>query len=119
MGALRDEMHRAIRLVVDVAIHTKGMTREDAIKYMTGNEAINEAGAEAEIERYMAIPGQALSYKIGALKIRALRNKYQQELGSKFSLAAFHDEFLKDGCMPLEIVERKWMNGLKKQKLIN
>jgi uncharacterized protein (DUF885 family) len=107
MGALGDEIHRAIRLVVDVAMHTKGMTREQAIKYMMDNEAISEQGATAEIERYMAIPGQALSYKIGALKIRELRNKYQQQLGSKFSLAAFHDEFLKDGCMPLSIIEKK------------
>ena len=82
MGALGDEIHRAIRLVVDVAIHTKGMTREEAIKYMMDNEAISEEGATAEIERYMAIPGQALSYKIGALKIRELRDKYTREQGS-------------------------------------
>ena len=107
MGALGDEMHRAIRLVVDVGLHTKNMTREQAIKYMMDNEPIAEQGATAEIERYMAIPGQALSYKIGALKIRALRAKYEQQLGSKFSLAAFHDEFLKDGCMPLDVLERK------------
>ena len=88
MGALGDEIHRAIRLVVDVGMHVKGMTREEAIKYMMDNEAISEAGATAEIERYMAIPGQALSYKIGALKIRELRNKYQQELGSKFKLCS-------------------------------
>jgi uncharacterized protein (DUF885 family) len=107
MGALGDEIHRAIRLVVDVAMHTKGMTREEAIKYMMDNEAISEQGATAEIERYMAIPGQALSYKIGALKIRELRNKYKEQLGDRFSIAAFHDEFLKDGCMPLAIVEKK------------
>lgn len=107
MGALGDEIHRAIRLVVDVAMHTKGMTREQAIKYMMENEAIDEQGANAEIERYMAIPAQALSYKIGALKIRELRNKYQKQLGDKFNLSAFHDEFLKDGCMPLDIVEKK------------
>ena len=107
MGALGDEMHRAIRLVVDVGLHTKNMTREQAIKYMMDNEPIAEQGATAEIERYMAIPGQALSYKIGALKIRALRAKYEQQLGNKFSLAAFHDEFLKDGCMPLDVLERK------------
>ena len=107
IGALGDEMHRAIRLVVDVGLHTKNMTREQAIKYMMDNEPIAEQGATAEIERYMAIPGQALSYKIGALKIRALRTKYEQQLGSKFSLAAFHDEFLKDGCMPLDVLERK------------
>ncbi len=107
MGALGDEIHRAIRLVVDVAMHTKGMTREQAIKYMTDNEAISTEGATAEIERYMAIPAQALSYKVGAMKIRELRNKYSQQLGSKFSLAAFHDELLKDGVMPLDVLERK------------
>lgn len=107
MGALGDEIHRAIRLVVDVAIHTKGWSREKAIKYMMDNEPIAEQGATAEIERYMAIPGQALSYKIGALKIRELRTKYEKQLGTKFNLANFHDEFLKDGCMPLDVIERK------------
>jgi uncharacterized protein (DUF885 family) len=107
MGALGDEIHRAIRLVVDVGMHTKNMTREEAIKYMMDNEAISEEGAVAEIERYMAIPGQALSYKIGALKIRELRHKYEQQLGKEFNLSNFHDELLKDGCMPLDVVERK------------
>ncbi|WP_460635436.1 DUF885 domain-containing protein [Larkinella harenae] len=107
MGALNDEIHRAIRLVVDVGLHTKQMTREQAIQYMMENEPIAEEGAVAEIERYMAIPGQALSYKIGALKIRELRAQYEQQLGGKFQLAAFHDEFLKDGCMPLDVLERK------------
>jgi len=116
MGALGDEIHRAIRLVVDVAIHLKGMTREGAIKYMMENEAISEEGATAEIERYMAIPGQALSYKIGALKIRELREKYINHLGSRFNLAAFHDELLKDGVMPLDVIESKmdaWANKIK------
>jgi uncharacterized protein (DUF885 family) len=107
MGALSNEIHRAIRLVVDVGMNTKGMTREQAIKYMMDNEAINEQKATAEIERYMAIPGQALSYKIGQLKIQELRDKYKKQLGSKFSLRAFHDEFLKDGIMPLAVLERK------------
>ncbi|MES1161385.1 MAG: DUF885 domain-containing protein, partial [Bacteroidota bacterium] len=116
MGALGDEIHRAIRLVVDVAIHTKGMTREEAIKYMMENEPISEEGATAEIERYMAIPGQALGYKIGALKIRELRDKYQQELKDKFSLAAFHDEVLKDGAMPLDVLEKKMEVWAGRQK---
>lgn len=107
MGALGDEMHRAVRLVVDVAIHTKGMTREQAIKYMMDNEAIDEQGATAEIERYMAIPGQALSYKIGALKIRELRTRCEQKLGNKFNLSDFHDQVLKDGAMPLSVFENK------------
>ncbi len=107
IGALGDEMHRAIRLVVDVGMHAKGMTREEAIQYMMANEQISEAGAVAEIERYMAIPAQALGYKIGALKIRALRIKYEQQLGDKFKAAAFHDAVLKDGALPLEVLEKK------------
>ncbi len=107
MGALGDEMHRAIRLVVDVSIHTKGMTREQAIKYMMDNEAISEQGATAEIERYMGIPAQALGYKTGALKIRELRTKYEKQLGAKFNLAEFHNQVLKDGAMPLSVFETK------------
>ena len=107
MGALGDEIHRGIRLVVDVAIHTKGLTREQAIKYMMDNEAISEQGATAEIERYMSWPGQALGYKIGAIKIRELRTKYENLHGSKFNLGSFHDEVLKDGSMPLALLEKK------------
>jgi uncharacterized protein (DUF885 family) len=107
MAALGDEIHRAIRLVVDVGLHTKNMTREDAIKYMMAHEAISEQGATAEIERYMAIPGQALGYKIGALKIADLRNKYSKELGTRFNLAGFHDNLLKDGALPLSVLEKK------------
>jgi uncharacterized protein (DUF885 family) len=118
MAALGDEIHRAIRLVVDVALHTKSMKREEAIKYMMANEAISEQGATAEIERYMAIPGQALGYKIGALKIAELRDKYQKELGSNFKLADFHDNILKDGALPLNVLERKmddWAKRVKKK----
>lgn len=115
MGALGDEIHRAIRLVVDVAMHTGKMTREEAITYMMQNEAISEQGAVAEIERYMVNAGQALSYKIGALKIAELRDKYSNQLGNKFSLAAFHAEFLKDGCMPLDILENSMDVWAKKQ----
>lgn len=107
MGALGDEMHRAIRLVVDVAIHTKNMTREQAIKYMMDNEAINEQGATAEIERYMGIPAQALGYKTGSMKIRELRSRYEHQLGNKFNLAEFHDQVLKDGSLPLSVFEHK------------
>lgn len=114
MGALGDEMHRAIRLVVDVAIHVKGMTREEAIKYMMENEAISEQGATAEIERYMAIPAQALGYKVGALKIRELRTKAENALGDKFNLAEFHNQVLKDGSMPLDLLEKKIDAWIKK-----
>jgi uncharacterized protein (DUF885 family) len=107
MGALGDEIHRAIRLVVDVAMHTKNMTREEAIKYMTDNEQISEEGATAEIERYMVIPAQALGYKIGALKIRELRNKYEKQMGDKFKISSFHDAVLRDGNLPLDVLEKK------------
>ncbi len=115
MGALGMEIHRAIRLVVDVAMHTGKMTREEAIKYMMDNEPISEEGAEAEIERYMVYPAQALSYKTGALKIWELRNKYSKQLGDKFSLPAFHYQYLKDGCMPLEIMEQSMDEWAKRQ----
>ncbi len=103
-GHLSDAMHRAIRLVVDAGMHSKGMTREQAIDYMMAHESTTKAAATAEIERYMAIPGQALSYKMGQLTIRAERTKYEQELGSKFKIASFHDEVLKHGCVPLNIL---------------
>lgn len=115
LGHLSDAMHRAIRLVVDVAIHTKGMSREEAIQYMVTNERISTEEATAEIERYMAIPGQALSYKIGQLTISALRKKMETELGSKFSLPAFHTQVLNGGNMPLPVLEKKldrWAKSL-------
>lgn len=107
MGALGDEAHRAIRLVVDTGIHTGKLTREQAIDYMVANEAISKENATAEIERYMALPGQALSYKIGALEIQRLRARFEKELGARFSLASFHDAILEDGLMPLAVLEKK------------
>ena len=107
IGALNDEMHRAIRLVVDPGMHWRGWSRERAIKYMMDNESMTEGAATAEIERYMAVPAQALSYKIGSLKIRELRTRFEQQLGERFSLAEFHDEILKQGGMPLSILERR------------
>ena len=114
--ALGFEMHRAIRLVTDAGIHTKGWTREQAIEYMRSNEPITEQFANAEIERYMVMPGQALSYKIGERKIKELRDKYSKQLGNKFRIAAFHDEILKDGAMPLTTLERKMGAWASKQK---
>jgi uncharacterized protein (DUF885 family) len=116
MGALGDEIHRAIRLVVDVAIHQKGMSREEAIRYMMENEAISLEGATAEIERYMAWPGQALSYKIGAIQIAQMRKEFENRLGKEFDLAAFHDELLKDGVMPLSIARDKMERWAERQK---
>lgn len=115
MGYLSDQMLRAVRLVVDTGLHTGTMNREEAIKYFLSNISYDEAAATAEVERYMAIPGQALGYKIGALRIRELREKYQKELGAKFSLAKFHDEVLNQGCLPLDVLDRKMENWAKRQ----
>lgn len=115
MGYLSDQMLRAVRLVVDTGIHTGQMTREQAIQYFLNNISYDEASATAEIERYMAMPGQALGYKIGALKIRSLREQYQKQLGSRFSLAKFHDEVLSQGCLPLDVLDRKMKLWAKKQ----
>jgi len=115
-GMLSAEMHRAIRLVVDTGIHTKGWTREQAIKYSMENEAEPEASIIAEIERYMAIPGQALSYKIGQMKIRELRTKAEKELGTKFSIKEFHNQILDAGCLPMKILEDKINNWIASKK---
>lgn len=114
MGALSDEMMRAVRLVVDTGIHTGKMNREQAIQYFLSNVAYDEAAATAEIERYMAYPGQALSYKTGAMKIQSLRQKYATELGNQFNLAQFHDELLNQGCLPLQVLEQKMDNWAKR-----
>ena len=113
-GMLGNEMHRAIRLVVDTGIHTKGWTREQAIQYSLDNEAESEASIVAEIERYMAIPGQALSYKIGQLKIIELRKKAESKMGSKFDIKKFHEKVLESGVLPLALLEKKindWIDG--------
>lgn len=109
-GMLSMEMHRAIRLVVDAGMHARGWTREEAIQYSLENEAESEAAITSEIERYMATPGQALSYKIGQLKIRELREKAEAALGEKFDVKAFHRQVLGMGSLPLELLEEK-ING--------
>ncbi|MFB6453833.1 DUF885 family protein [Chitinophaga sp. Hz27] len=106
MGALNNEIHRAIRLVVDVGIHTGKLSKAQAIQYMMDHESISKEIATAEIERYMAWPGQSLSYKIGELKIKSLKEKYKQLQGNRFSVPAFHTAILKYGCMPLDVLER-------------
>jgi len=114
-GYLSDGIHRAIRLVVDIGLHYRGMKREAAIKYMMDHELITEAEATAEIERYMAIPGQALSYKIGQMAITGERRRYEKQLGAKFNIASFHDEVLRDGCVPLDILREKMAEWAKRQ----
>jgi len=115
-GMLGAEMHRAVRLVVDTGMHSKGWTREQAIQYCLENEAESEAGIISEIERYMANPGQALAYKIGQLKILELRHKAEKELGDKFKIAEFHNQVLETGCIPLELLENKITNWIANSK---
>ncbi len=106
-GMLSMEMHRAIRLVVDTGIHALGWTREEAIAYSLAHEAESEAGIITEVERYMATPGQALSYKVGQLKILELRDRAKNALGPKFDIRAFHDQVLGSGSLPLVLLEEK------------
>ena len=115
-GMLGNEMHRAVRLVVDTGIHNKGWTREQAIKYSLDNEAESEAGIIAEIERYMAIPGQALSYKMGQLKILELRKKAQDKMKDKFDIKVFHQKILESGVLPLALLEKKINNWIESGK---
>ena len=104
-GRLEGELWRAIRLVVDTGLHSQGWTREQVLDYMVANSAAGEARRVAETERYMAIPGQALAYKIGQLKIRELRTRAEQELGSRFDVRKFHTLVLSNGALPLDVLE--------------
>jgi len=106
-GALNAELWRAIRLVVDTGLHAKEWTRQDVLDFMYANSAVKEARAVSEAERFMAIPGQALAYKIGQLKIRQLRDDAEERLGDKFDVKAFHSQVLMDGPMPLSMLEDK------------
>lgn len=106
-GYLQNELWRAIRLVTDTGLHSKDWTREQVIKYMLDNSAESKTQATAEAERYIAWPGQALAYKIGELKIQSLRTKAEKALGPEFDVREFHAEVLKDGAVPLQILEGK------------
>jgi len=106
-GHLNDEMLRAVRLVVDTGMHAKGWTREQSIQYMRETLGYPESIARSETERYMAWPGQALGYKIGALKIQELRARAEKALGPKFSLPKFHEIVLGEGTLPLALLEKK------------
>ena len=116
MGTLDDEMLRAMRLVVDTGIHAKGWSRDQAIEYMLANSSMGRTDATAEVERYIAIPSQALAYKVGALTIQRLRKKAEGELGAKFDIKEFHDQVLGTGALPLPVLEKKiddWIAATK------
>ncbi|RFF28997.1 MULTISPECIES: DUF885 family protein [unclassified Wenzhouxiangella] len=112
LGRLQAEMFRAVRLVVDTGLHHKRWTREEAIDYMLANTGMGEGEVEAEIERYLVMPGQALAYKVGMMKILELRERARRELGDDFSLPEFHDQILGHGALPLTLLEEvvdKWI----------
>jgi uncharacterized protein (DUF885 family) len=117
LGRLRDELFRAVRLVVDTGIHAKRWTREQAIAYMREKTGMGEKEVRSEIERYIVNPGQACAYKIGMLKIQELRTRAQQELGDKFDQREFHDTLLKNGSLPLEILEEQVNEYIQKKKV--
>ncbi len=112
-GKLNAELWRAVRLVVDTGIHEKGWSRQEVLDFMYANSAVNEARAVAEAERYMAIPGQALSYKIGQLTIQDLRDRAQASMGENFDIRAFHATVLESGALPLDVLEaevERWID---------
>ncbi|MGI4878200.1 MAG: DUF885 domain-containing protein [Janthinobacterium lividum] len=107
MGRLSYEMWRACRLVVDTGIHSKGWSKEQAVKFMADNTALSDANIDAEVNRYIADPGQALAYKIGELTIRRLRTRAEAELGPKFDIRSFHDAILEQGAVPMDLLEAR------------
>jgi uncharacterized protein (DUF885 family) len=115
-GRLEGELFRAIRLVVDTGLHSKGWTREQVLEYIDANSATSEARRVAETERYIAIPGQALAYKLGQLKISELRARAEQALGERFDVRKFHTAVLADGALPLDVLEAKVDRWIAAQK---
>ncbi len=115
-GRLGSEIWRAIRLVVDTGLHSKGWTEDQAVQYFLANSAITEAQARSEVQRYIVMPGQATAYKIGMIEIQQMRAKAEAELGDKFDIKAFHDTVLGGGALPLEMLEAKvdrWVADVK------
>jgi uncharacterized protein (DUF885 family) len=115
-GRLNDEMLRAMRLVVDTGLHTQGWTRERAIEYMEANSSMARSDIESEVERYIANPGQALAYKIGEFKLAELRARAQKALGRRFDIKEFHSQILRDGALPLQVLDRKIDHWIDERK---
>ncbi|WP_247791404.1 DUF885 domain-containing protein, partial [Acinetobacter baumannii] len=115
-GRLSSELFRACRLVVDTGVHYKKWTRQQMIDFMREHSALDEPDIQAEADRYIAIPAQALAYKMGQLKILELRELAKQELGDRFDIKAFHDMILNAGTLPLNILDARIKNWIKEQK---
>ena len=106
-GRLENEIWRAIRLVIDTGVHSEGWTRDQMVEYFRDHSAIDEPSIQAEVDRYIAWPSQALAYKIGQLKILELRDRAKKALGDKFDIRAFHDQVIDSGALPLDVLERR------------
>jgi len=115
-GRLSSELFRAVRLVVDTGIHSKGWSRDQVVEFFRKSGAIDEPTIQSETDRYISWPAQALSYKLGQLKIRELRARTQNELGSKFDIRTFHDEILNGGALPLDMLEARTIQWIAQQK---
>lgn len=115
-GRLSSELFRAVRLVVDTGIHSQGWTRDQVVDFFRKSGAVDEPTIQSETDRYIAWPAQALSYKLGQLKIRELRDRAQKELGPKFDIRAFHDEMLDGGTLPLDLLEARTNKWIAQQK---
>jgi uncharacterized protein (DUF885 family) len=115
-GRLSSELFRAVRLVVDTGIHAKGWSRDQVVDFMRKSGAVDEPTIQSETDRYIAWPAQALSYKLGQLKFRELRERAQKELGSKFDLRSFHDEMLNGGTLPLDLLDARTDRWIQEQK---
>jgi uncharacterized protein (DUF885 family) len=115
-GRLSSELFRAVRLVVDTGIHSKGWTRDQVVDFFHKSDAVDEPLIQSETDRYIAWPAQALAYKLGQLKFRELRARAQQELGAKFDVRSFHDEMLSGGTLPLDLLEARTNQWITEQK---
>jgi uncharacterized protein (DUF885 family) len=115
-GRLETDVFRGVRLVVDTGVHSQHWTRQQMIDYFHAHSGLDEASIQAEVDRYIAWPGQALSYKMGQLKLLELRAKAQQALGPKFDYRTFHDEVLDSGAMPLDLLEELVNGWIAQQK---
>ena len=115
-GRLSSELFRAVRLVVDTGIHSKGWTRDQVVEFMRKSGAVDEPTIQSETDRYIAVPAQALSYKIGQLKFIELRERAKKELGPKFDIRSFHDEMLDGGSLPLDLLEARTNKWIAEQK---
>jgi uncharacterized protein (DUF885 family) len=115
-GRLSSELFRAVRLVVDTGIHSKGWTRDQVVEFMRKSGAVDEPTIQSETDRYIAWPAQALSYKLGQLKFRELRDRAQKELGAKFDIRTFHDEMINGGTLPLDMLEARTDKWIAEEK---